>query len=84
MAMITGLQSPNPYAQAANETSVWVCATLSTVEMGNHAVSSHSSYSPDWMQEDYAAAEPGTTTGLYGAKGELVKLSLVTPPANDQ
>ncbi|MFA7242452.1 MAG: hypothetical protein WC091_20270 [Sulfuricellaceae bacterium] len=84
MATITGLQSPNPYAQAANETSVWARAALSTVDMDTHAVSSHSSYSPDWMQEDYAAAEPGTTAGLYGAKGELVKLSLVTLPANDQ
>lgn len=80
MATITGLQPPNPYAQAALKTPVRVRAAVSTQEMGNHAVSSSSSYSPDWMQGDHVAA--AKAPDIYGAKGEPLKLPLTSPSTN--
>lgn len=84
MATINGLQSPNPYAQAAYKTPVRVRATVSAEDMGNRAVSANSSsYSPDWMQGDHAAAVAGATPALYGAKGEALKLPQSGIPANE-
>lgn len=84
MAMINGLQSPNPYAQAAYKASARVRTAVSAEDLGNRAVSSNSSsYSPDWMQGDHAAAVSGATPALYGAKGEPLKLPQSVMPAND-
>lgn len=76
MATITGLQSPNPYAQAVYKSPVRFRAAAPTVDTGHRAVSINHSYSPDWMQEDQAAA------GIYNAKGETQKLSQSGLPAN--
>lgn len=78
MAAISGLQAPNPYAQA---TPVQRTAPARAAnDNGTHqAVQYHSAYSPDWMQAEHAAAASQAAPALYGAKGELRPLPTATP-----
>ncbi len=78
MATISGLQSPNPYAQAVPKPRQAVSQHAESATSAQ-APSYHAAYSPDWMQAEHAVQ--GDTSALYGAKGELHKLPAASPPA---
>lgn len=80
MATITGLQSPNPYAHASARALASARAAPSE-DVVSRAISASASYSPDWMQADNPPA--AQAAGIYGAKGEPLKLPLSNPPANE-
>ena len=81
MAAISGLQSPNPYAQPATRapTRTPPAAPAAVVD---HALPHHPAYSPDWMQADHTPASQTSTAGIYSIKGELQKLPSADSAAN--
>jgi len=81
MAAISGLQSPNPYAQPATRASTRT--RLPAEGVPDQAISHHPSYSPDWMQADHASAAQTASAGIYGMKGELQKLPPLDSAANE-
>ena len=82
MAAISGLQSPNPYAQPATRAPTRTPAVPFTATVVDHAVPHHPAYSPDWMQADHTPASQTTTAGIYSIKGELQKLPSADFAAN--
>ena len=82
MATITGLQSPNPYAQGTFKARTPTHVAASAENALNHAASASASYSPDWMQADSASAPQAAVPEIYGAKGEPLRLSPSNPLAN--
>lgn len=58
MAAISGLQSPNPYAQTATKTAARTPSATFGNNLANQAITSHPSYSPDWMQADHVPGAP--------------------------
>jgi len=81
MAAISGLQSPNPFAQPAIRASTRT--RLPSEGVLDQAISHHPSYSPDWMQADHVSTAQTATAGIYSIKGELQKLPLVDSVANE-
>ena len=58
MAAISGLQSPNPYAQPATRTTTRTPSASFSNNLANQAIPSHPSYNPDWMQAEHVSATP--------------------------
>lgn len=81
MATISGLQAPNPYDAQAPRTRVASRSMASPQDTLTHVASASASYSPDWMQAD--SASQAASPGIYGAKGESIKLPAANPPANE-
>ena len=72
--IISGLQSPNPYAPSATMASARAQPVVPTRDVAEATVSNHPSYSPDWMQAEHVSTPQTPVSGIYSMKGELQKL----------
>lgn len=82
MAMISGLQAPNPYAQLVSRAKQ-VASRPADAAVPSTVPAHHAAYSPDWMQAESGAVPPGETATLYSAKGQLQKLPSLGAGANE-
>lgn len=74
MAAISGLQSPNPYAQRTTRGVAPSPSAARSENLLDQVDSLHPSYSPDWMQADHVSTAQTMPLEIYGRKGELQKL----------
>mgnify|MGYP001493724681 CR=1 FL=1 len=80
MTAVSGLPSPNPYAQPTARAVSRARPAESGASLLNQPISHHPSYSPDWMQAEHASS---ATPAIYSVKGELQKLPAAESPANE-
>lgn len=82
MATISGLQSPNPYAQLVSRAKPVASRPPESAALAA-VPTHHAAYSPDWMQAENDSTSPGGAATLYSAKGQLQKLPSLGAGVNE-